>query len=122
MLPNLLMYYSKFILKVQSGCKDTIALVAATCQGWTGMGQGLDLSKFLFHAQFDRLHWLGVPKDKGKAPILLSTANKIIPVIVLNALYLVRRKAHDPVWDDGESRDLVNQNVLGFWISTPFPA
>lgn len=33
MLPNLLMYYSKFILKVQSGCKDTIALVAATCQG-----------------------------------------------------------------------------------------
>jgi len=63
-----------------------------------------------------------VLKDKGKAPISQPTANKTVPVCVVNLLYLVFRKAHNPVWDDGESRDMVNQNILGFWISTPFPA
>lgn len=63
-----------------------------------------------------------MPKDKGKAPVSQSTANKTAPVHVVNPLYLAHRKDHNPVWDDGESRDLVNQNILGFWISTPFPA
>lgn len=88
----------------------------------TGQGIHLDLSVLSFHAWFDRLHWLGVPKDKGKASILQSTANKPTPVPVVNLLYLVHRKAHNPVWDNGESRDMVNQNILGFWISTAFPA
>lgn len=108
----------KILLKIVLPC----SWQAAKAEHRTGQGIRLDLSMFSFHAWFDRLHWLEVPKDKGKAPILQSRANKTAPVCVVNPLYLVRRKAHNPVWDDGESRDMVNQNILGLWISTPFPA
>lgn len=62
-----------------------------------GQGIGLDLPRISLHAQFDRIHCLGVPKYKGKANILQPTANKIIHVIVVNALYLAHRKAHNTV-------------------------
>lgn len=111
-------------MKVQNPFKDCTlcSWPPAKAEHRTGQGIDPDLLMFSFYAWFDKLCWLGVPKDKGKAPVSQSRANKVTPVRVVNLLYLVHRKAHNPVWDDGESRDLVNQNILGFWISTPFPA
>lgn len=108
----------KILLKIVLPC----SWPRAKAEHRTEQGIGPDLWMFSFYAWFDKLHWLGVPKDKGKAPVSQSRANKVTPMHVVNLLHLVHRKAHNPVWDDGESRDMVNQNILGFWISTPFPA
>lgn len=82
---------SKLILKVQNPFEDSIAFFVAACQGQTqdrARNRSGFVHVFSFCARFDRLHWLGVPKDKGEAPVSQSTANKTAHVHVVGPLYL----------------------------------